>query len=160
MAHGAWHCILWPCSLHPSASLRGGREVLATKPRWSGPGTLRYQSCIGAPVPGHSSEGILKGQLGQKGLLSSKSLNKTTAHHCKSGNSSAGWQQVPRTPTRTQSACSSLQKISYNLGGKNTVTVLFPCLKGSQTPQLSPSASDLSGLGPSGRFQQCPELQI
>lgn len=35
-------------------------------------------------MPGSSNPSLM---LGQKGLLSSKSLNKTTAHHCKSGNS-------------------------------------------------------------------------
>lgn len=39
------------------------------------------------------------------------------------------------------------------------MTVLFPCPKESQTPKLPSSASDLSGLGPSGRFQpRAPNL--
>lgn len=86
------HCVLWPCSLHPSASLRGGRQIPTAKPRWPVSGVLRHHCLSPALGLGTAQWGSSKGSvmLGQKGLLSSKRLNKTTAHHCKSGNSRCG----------------------------------------------------------------------
>lgn len=163
LVHGTRHRVLWPCSLHPSASLRGGRQIPTAKPRWPVSGALRHHCLSPALGLGTAQWGSSKGSvmLGQKGLLSSKCLNKTTAHHCKSGNSRCGVAAgAEDPPTRTQHAPSSLQKILYNPSGKTTASVLFPCPKGSQIPKLPPSASDLSGLGPSGAFSSAPSSRF
>lgn len=92
LVHGTQHRILWPRCLHLSASLRAERKILTTKPRWSVLGTVTHPCLSPALQPwclGTARGGCSKGSvmLGQKGLLSSKCLNKTRAHQCKSGNS-------------------------------------------------------------------------
>lgn len=142
LVRSTWHHILWPCSQHPSASQRGGREILTTKPRWPVSGALR-QHCPSPALElwclGTAQWGSLKGSmmLGQKGLLTSKSLNKTTAHPAKWELQVQGGSKCQGTPTRTQCACSPLQKKSHITSGKNIVTVLFPCLKTRPNPKTT-----------------------
>lgn len=103
LLRGTWHCILWPCSLHPSASLRVGREILTTKPSWPVLGgtetSLSWSAlqprCLGTVLWGSLNPSMM---LGQKGLLSSESLNKTTAYHCTSGNSRWGMAAGAKDP--------------------------------------------------------------